>query len=101
MDNQLKEGRFAWRLPKQYPIDIHNQAAAILTLRSFNKELNELGYDTTEELSKVYEWTEKNLWSGSKYYYQYYPLVINQTNYLRWNQGWMLAATSTNHTYSI
>lgn len=101
MDKQLDEGKFLWRVPKRYPIDIHNQAAAILTLKLFKNQITELGYDAEKELTKVNLWTESNMWSGVGYYYQYYPLIKIKTNYLRWNQGWMLAATSSSHSYSI
>ena len=101
IDFQLNHGIFYWRYPKKYPVDIHNQAAAILALRSFKTELNDLNVDADGLLNKVVRWNEKHMWDGTKYYYQYYPLITIKTNYLRWNQGWMLAASSKNHTYSI
>ena len=45
---------------------------------------------------KITKWTIENMQSKKgNFYYQKYPLLTNKTNYLRWNQGWMLVALST------
>ncbi len=101
MKYQIEDGMFFWRYPKKYPIDIHNQAAAVLTFRVFENEINSFEGKRSTSLETIINWNERNMWDGKKYYYQYYPYITIRTNYLRWNQGWMLAATSGNHSYSI
>ena len=45
---------------------------------------------------KITKWTIDNM-QGKKgnFFYQKYPFLTNKTNYLRWNQGWMLVALTT------
>lgn len=84
----INNGIAKWRYPKKYPIDIHNQAEAIIWLSLTNNSLN----------AKVFiDYTIRHFWSKSKgyFYYQKYPLITNKTNYLRWNNGWMSVALVT------
>lgn len=84
----MKKGIAKWRYPNKYPIDIHNQAEAIIWLSLTNKS----------PMAKVFvDYTINNFWSRSKryFFYQKYPLITNKTNYLRWNNGWMSVALVT------
>jgi len=84
----INKGIAKWRYPKKYPIDIHNQAEAIIWL-SLTNNLPQ---------SKVFiDFTFKHFWSKSKgyFFYQKYPLITNKTKYLRWNNGWMSVALLT------
>lgn len=84
-----EEGWAYWRLPKKYPIDIHNQSQAIITFSKFSDHSDEY----LPFAQKVAEWTIENMRSKKgKFYYQKYPLLTNKINYLRWNQGWMMVA---------
>lgn len=92
-ENQFDSKGFAyWRLPKKYPIDIHNQSQGIITFFSMKNHI-EGGEEFAHRIAK---WTIENM-QGKKgnFYYQKYSLLTNKTNYLRWNQGWMLLALTT------
>ena len=87
-----KKGVSYWRLPKKYPIDIHNQSQGIITFslfKDFNSEYSDFAY-------KIALWTIKNMQNKKgNFYYQKYPFITNKVNYLRWNQGWMMVALTT------
>ena len=83
--NQFSEDGIAfWRLPKKFPIDIHNQSQGIITFSIF-KDYDPIYLDFAKKIAK---WTIENM-QGNKgnFFYQKYPLLTNKTNYLRWNQG--------------
>jgi len=81
-----------WRLPKKYPIDIHNQSQGIITFLSMKDYIK----GGEKFAHKIAEWTVDNMQGRmGNFYYQKYPLLINKTNYLRWNQGWMMVALTT------
>lgn len=84
----VEKGIAYWRFPKKYPIDIHNQAEAIIWL-SLTKN--------TSSAKVFVDYTMKHFWSRSKryFYYQKYPLITNKTKYLRWSNGWMSVALLT------
>ena len=91
------EGVSKWRYPKEYPIEIHNQAQGIIT---FSK-LNEFLHDSLDFANIVAKWTIKNMQDKEGYfYYQKYPLIINKIPYMRWNQAWMLLALTTLEYYT-
>lgn len=86
------EGVSLWRLPKKYPVDIHNQSQGMITFTIF-RDYDDSYFDFSQ---KIASWTIKNM-QGRKgnFYYQKYPLIMNKTNYLRWNQGWSMVALTT------
>ena len=92
-NNQFDKNGFSyWRIPSKYPIDIHNQSQGIITFSRLSK------YDSKylDFSNKIYEWTVKNMQSKKgNFYYQNWKYINNRTNYLRWNQGWMLLAMAT------
>lgn len=92
-NNQFnKEGYAYWRIPTLWPIDIHNQSQAVLTLCRFS----DLSEEYLPFALKVFRWTIKNMRSKSgRFYYQKYRFFTNKTDYLRWNQGWMLLAMTS------
>ncbi|REL33822.1 hypothetical protein DYD21_10480 [Rhodohalobacter sp. SW132] len=93
LENQVSpDGAIYWRLPKKYPIDIHNQASAIYYLSKFSKSL-EFDYSF---IDRIYHYAVENFYSYEKnyFYYQKYPLFVNKVNYVRWGQAWMLYALS-------
>ncbi len=87
----LDTGRSMWRLPRKWPVDIHNQSQGIIT---FNKLK---GYDKTynEFATKIALWTIENMQAHKGYfYYRISPFFKNKINYVRWSQAWMLLALS-------
>ena len=57
-------GQSLWRIPKIYPVDIHNQAQGIITfslLKEFNKEYFAFA-------GKIVEWTIKNMQDKHGYF---------------------------------
>lgn len=87
-----EEGWAYWRLPKKYPIDIHNQSQAIITFSKFS----EYSEEYLPFAQRVADWTIEHMRSiNGNFYYQKYPLMTNKVNYLRWNQGWMMVALTT------
>ena len=84
----ISKGTAKWRYPKKYPVDIHNQAEAIIWLSLTNK---------MSQAEVFVNYTIKNFWSKSQgyFYYQKYPFITNKTKYLRWNNGWMSVALQT------
>lgn len=85
----LDNGQSLWRLPKKYPVDIHNQAQGIIT---FSK-LRHFGEQYSKFANRILEWTINNMQSSSGYFYyqkrKYYRI---KTPFMRWSQAWMFLA---------
>lgn len=87
-----EEGFMYWRLPKRWPIDIHNQSQGVISFCRFQR----INRDFISSAENIIDWTWKNMRAPSgRYYYQKYPFFTSRTNYLRWNQGWMFLALMT------
>tara|TARA_Y100000994_G_scaffold72017_2_gene58994 strand:+ start:1034 stop:2239 length:1206 start_codon:yes stop_codon:yes gene_type:complete len=83
------EGVSFWRLPKKWPVDIHNQSQGIITFSIFKD------YDSSylDFSKKIADWTINNMQDKKgNFYYQKWPFFTNKISYMRWNQGWMLLA---------
>ncbi len=90
------QGIAKWRYPKEYPIDIHNQAQGIITFSQLNKYIS----DSLDFASVIAEWTITNMQDKEGYfYYRKYPFIINKIPYMRWSQAWMLLALTTLEYY--
>lgn len=82
-------GRSMWRLPKEWPTEIHNQAQGILTLTRLRRF--DPGYLPFAE--RIASWTQENMQDPRGYfYYQKFPAFRNKIPYMRWAQAWMLLA---------
>ena len=82
-------GRCKWRGDTIWPVDVHNQAQAIIT---FTK-LSEYNLKYLEFACKVADWTIDNLRDNSGFFYfQKWPLFTNKIPYMRWSQSWMMLA---------
>jgi len=80
------DGRSKWRLPYQWPADIHNQAQGIITF----SQLSDIDGDYLDFAIKITDWTLSNMKDEEGYfYYQKWPFFINRIDYMRWNQIWM------------
>jgi len=92
-NEQFKEnGVSKWRLPKEYPIDIHNQAQGIITFAELSKYSNEY----LQFAETIAEWSIKNMQDAEGYfYYRNYRFYKNKIPFMRWGQDWMLLALAT------
>ncbi len=86
------EGRSLWRVPKRFPVDIHNQAQGILTFA----ELSGPGRGYMDFAGTIAGWTIRNMQDPAGYfYYRRGRLLTNRIDYLRWAQAWMMLALVT------
>ena len=82
-------GRSLWRIPKKWPIEIHNQSQGIIT---FSK-LKEFDQDQNKFEETIAHWTIRNMQSKNGFfYYRKTPLFTNKISYMRWSQAWMFLA---------
>jgi rhamnogalacturonyl hydrolase YesR len=93
-NNQFqKGGKAKWRLPSNYPIDIHHLAQGIITcckMHEVTKDPEYLNFANT-----IARWTVKNMQDEiGFFYYQKWPLLTNKIDYIRWGQAWMMLALS-------
>ncbi len=86
-----KNGQSKWRLPLDWPIDIHHQAQGIATFSKFSViDQKHLGF-----AKSIASWTIDHMQDVDGYfYYQKYPISVNKIPYLRWGQAWMMNALS-------
>lgn len=84
------EGRARWRLPRQWPADIHHQAQGILTF----SRLRALGYGPFAET--VARWTVAHMQDPDGFfYYRKGRFLTNRLPFMRWGQAWMMLALAT------
>lgn len=84
------DGRFKWRLPKEYPVDIHNQAQGIISLSRRGK------CDYQSKLNNLLGYTVEKLFDEKRgyFYYQKNRLYTIKIPFVRWGEGWMFFALS-------
>ena len=89
-ENQfLEDGRCLWRVPNQWPVDIHNQAQGII---SFSR-MRHLSSEYLAFAEIIAQWTITNMRSKKGYFhYKKYPAYSIKTPMMRWAQGWMVLA---------
>lgn len=87
---QFKEnGQSIFRVPKEYPVEIHNQSQGIITLTRLSYLSDEYGAFA----AKIAKWTTENMQSKKGYfYYKKYPSHTIKTPFMRWSEAWMLLA---------
>ena len=84
-----RHGRAYWRIPRKWPVDIHNQAQGIIT----HTRLNSFGPDTLDTASRIAVWTIQNMQHPSGgFRYKLYPYYRINTPFMRWGQAWMFLA---------
>lgn len=82
-------GRSLWRLPKKYPVDIHNQSQGIITF----SRAHDVDNKYPDFAAKIAAWTITHMFDKKGFfYYRVYPCYKNTINYMRWSQAWMLLA---------
>lgn len=91
-NNQFFEnGKSLWRTPKEYPVEIHNQAQGIIT---FN-QLSNYYPDGPNFANTIANWTMINMQDKKgHFYYQIFRTHTNKISYMRWSQAWMFLALS-------
>ena len=92
---QFKEnGQAIFRVPTEYPVEIHNQSQGIITLT----RLSYLSEEYALFASKIADWTIENMQDEKGYfYYKKYPFYTIKTPFMRWSNAWMfLALTELN-----
>lgn len=83
------EGRSWWRLPVEYPVEIHNQAQGIITF------IRHAGLDPVYPVfaRTVADWTIHHMQDPSGYfYYRKLKYYTNKISFMRWSNAWMLVA---------
>ena len=81
----FENGQAKWRLPKIYPVEIHNQSQGIIT---FSRTQVHAGFAET-----IANWTIANMQDKKGFFY--YRKLKNYTHkipYMRWSQAWMFVA---------
>jgi hypothetical protein len=62
-----ENGSSYYRLPKQWPVDIHNQAQGIITLQRFSNRGYEIPRD---KIHTIIDWTVNNMYRDGHFIYQ-------------------------------
>ena len=85
----LPSGQSLWRLPKKWPVEIHNQAQGIITFSL----LKDYCPDYSDFADTIARWTIGHMQDSSGFfYYLKYPWFTNKIPFIRWSQAWMLLA---------
>jgi hypothetical protein len=83
------DGRSMWRIPREYPVDIHNQSQGIIAFSL----LRDLDPDYFRFAQTIADWTEKHMQaSDGHYYFRKNRCFTNRIPYMRWSQAWMMVA---------
>lgn len=87
------EGRAFWRLPEEYPSDIHHQAQGIITALNYFEYTN--GKMAGLMAKKISQYTIKHFQDKWGYfYYRKHRQFTDRTTYMRWGNAWMFLALS-------
>jgi hypothetical protein len=86
----LDSGRSVWRVPRLWPVDIHNQAQGVITFA----RLQRLDPGYLPFARTVAAWTVANMRDArtGAFYYRRGRLHVNRIPYIRWAQAWMMNA---------
>lgn len=94
-ENQFRrDGRAVWRLPGEYPADIHHQAQGIITSIHYHRYSRS---GRAQDLGKlVLKFTTENFQDRKGYfYYRKHKYFTDRTNYMRWGNAWMFLAMAS------
>ena len=85
----FSNGVSLWRLPRRFPVDIHNQAQGIITF----VKLNEYYPNSKEFASTIANWTINNMQAkDGHFYYRNLKFYKHKISYIRWSNAWMFLA---------
>ncbi len=81
----FENGQALWRLPKIYPVEIHNQSQGVITFCRVKTNL---------PFAKIIAtWTIDNMQDVSGFfYYRKLKTYTHKIPYMRWSQAWMFTA---------
>ncbi len=90
-------GQAYYRLPKKYPVEIHNQTQGIIT---FNRAAT-LYPEYYDFVRKILDFTIQQMFNPKTltFYYKKYPLYTIKTPFIRWSHAWMTVALTEFLTY--
>lgn len=81
----FENGQAKWRLPKIYPVEIHNQSQGIIT---FCRTKEYFGFAKT-----IADYTIENMQDKKGFfYYRKLKSYTHKIPYMRWSQAWMFVA---------
>jgi hypothetical protein len=81
----FSDGRSLWRIPKEYPVEIHNQSQGIITFCNSSEHR-----DFALQIAK---WTIEHMQDERGFfYYRKLKNYTNKVSYMRWSQAWMFRA---------
>jgi len=87
------EGRAYWRLPEQYPSDIHHQAQGLITALNYFEHTN--GKMAGLMAKKIALYTLEHFQDKRGFfYYRKHRSFKDRTSYMRWGNAWMFLALS-------
>jgi hypothetical protein len=82
-------GRAYWRLPHEWPADIHHQAQGIVSFARLGE--NDTAMLATAE--NITSWTIEHMQDpDGHFHFQNFKGVENRIAYMRWGQAWMMYA---------
>ncbi len=86
-----QNGRALWRLPGNYPLDVHQQAQGMITaVREYRYNGNRRAYAMAKLTTLC---ALEQLYSGRGYwYYRKHQSFTDRTSYMRWGNAWMFLA---------
>ena len=88
----LKSGQSLWRIPKKWPVDIHNQSQGSITFC----KLAALSEKYLPFAERIALWTIDNMQDTKGFfYYRKGRFITNRIPYMRWSQAWMMTALTT------
>lgn len=88
--NQFFEsGQSKWRIPKIYPVEIHNQTQGIITFSKM-KKLNPEYLNFSKIIANwtIFEMQDRK----GFFYYRKLKTYTNKISFMRWGQAWMFVA---------
>ena len=84
-----QNGQSIFRVPIEYPVEIHNQSQGIITFT----RLAYLSDNYANFATTIAAWTIQNMQNKKGYfYYKKYPFYTIKTPFMRWSNAWMLLA---------
>lgn len=85
----FESGQSKWRLPKIYPVEIHNQTQGIISFSKM-KKLNPEYLDFSKTIAN---WTISEMQDKKGFfYYRKLKTYTNKISFMRWGQAWMFVA---------
>jgi hypothetical protein len=84
-------GRAKWRVPAEYPADIHHQAQGVLTALRYHKYNQSRRAEALAKSVLMYTLDHFQSSRGG-FYYRKHRYFTDRTSYMRWANAWMFLA---------